>query len=121
MNGVGPLLPHSYTFGSDPIPKTRLISHVSNATAAVVTTTEDHGYLTGYIVTVTVPPEYGMSIPGLDTEILVTSDDTFIANDIDTLHALTYSAPTSSPPFTQAQVTPMSGLTRNAERSDGTF
>jgi predicted HAD superfamily phosphohydrolase len=44
---------------SDFVLKRRLLSNVTNALRAIVTTTEDHGYETGQIVRLIVPLVYG--------------------------------------------------------------
>jgi len=44
---------------SDFVPKRRLLSNVTNALRAIVTTTEDQGYETGQIVRLIVPLAYG--------------------------------------------------------------
>ena len=44
------------------VPVRQLIDDVTNEVNAEVTTVDDHGYLTGYVVRVIVPQAYGMNI-----------------------------------------------------------
>lgn len=100
---------------TDFVPKRRLVSGVTNAVEAVVTTTEDHGYDTGLVVRLIVPDAYGMSVYEQGT-INVLSDTTFSVS-IDTTNLETFSAPTFPPTgFTPAQVVPISGVTDNQAR-----
>jgi len=56
----------------------RLVSDITNANPAVVTTTFDHDYLTGDIVRLMVPSAYGMTqMNQLVGTISVTGTDTF--------------------------------------------
>lgn len=96
---------------SDFIPKRRLIADVTISRNAEVTTTEDHGYSSGYVVRVIVPTVYGMSLYK-QTKILVTGATTF-TTEIDTLNQFPFVEPSFPPAFTQAQVVPMTGTTDN--------
>lgn len=99
---------------SDFVPKRRLIFNVTNAVNAEVTTTEDHGYETGYVVRVNVPGSYGMGLFA-QTKIIVTGTTTFLT-DIDTTNQLPFTPPVFVPDgsgFTNAQVTVISGVTDN--------
>lgn len=59
-------------------PAMRLISAISNAFPAVVTTTFDHNYITGIIVRLDIPPANGMlPLDGQIFPITVTSTTTF--------------------------------------------
>lgn len=95
------------------IPKRREISAVSNATRAVVTTTENHGYSAGQVVRLIVPSEYGMSLFFVVANILSIPTDTTFVTDIDTSNQSSYVAPTPPPGFTQSQVVPISGIEQN--------
>lgn len=101
---------------SDFVPKRRLIASVSIAEKAEVTTTEDHGYLTGYVVRVIVPPIYEMALYR-QTSIIVTGTTTF-TTDINTLNQPPFFVPTfnGENPFTAAQVVPMTGTEDNIAR-----
>lgn len=93
----------------DFVAKARLVSNVTNARNAVVTTTEDHGYQDGYVVTLIVPQAYGMYIPFKNGTITVISPTSFEIN-INTLPLKSFVAPTYPPAFTPAQVIPISGF-----------
>ena len=66
------------------MPATRDITNITNATKAEVTTSFDHGYLTGLIVRLYIPHYFGMEQSNrLKGSIVVTSPTTFTI-DIDT-------------------------------------
>ncbi|NGX57244.1 MAG: hypothetical protein K940chlam3_00130 [Chlamydiae bacterium] len=90
-------------------PVRRLISAVTIAEQAVVTTTADHGYSTGDWVRLIVPGVYGMVIDYEPTKITVTSTTQFRTN-VDTSYRLAFVAPTAPPAFTNAQVVPFGGV-----------
>ena len=100
---------------SDFQPHSHLLSNVTIAERAVVTTQDDHLYETGYVVRIFVPLAYGMSLYE-QTTIEVTSDTTFITN-INTTNQKPYVTPTFTPGiadgFTQAQVIIMTGTVDN--------
>lgn len=98
---------------SDFEPQLNLIQGVTTAEDAVVTTVTDHGYTTGMVVRVNVPPTYGMHLYEQAT-ILVLSATTF-STGIDTILMDPFVAPTLYPPvgFTPAQVIPMTGVEDN--------
>lgn len=65
-------------------PAMRIISTITQANPAVITTTFDHDYLTGEIVRLYIPRGWGMrQANGLKGTVTVTGDDTFEV-DIDT-------------------------------------
>ncbi len=97
---------------SDFVPKRRLISDVTNALHAVVMTTEDHGYEDGQIVRLFVPLAYGMSLNYVQARIEVVTSNSF-ETDVDTREEAAFVAPTYPPPFTPAQVVPISGVENN--------
>lgn len=97
---------------SDFVPKRRLLSNVTNALRAIVTTTEDHGYETGQIVRLIVPLAYGMHLNYVQTQIVVLSPTTF-ETDVNTSNQLPFVEPTFPPGFTEAQVVPISGVEDN--------
>lgn len=97
---------------SDFSPKRRLVSNVTVANPAVVTTTEDHEYDSGLVVRLFVPSAYGMNVyeEGTITVINTTS----FSVTIDTSNQLAFSSPTfPGTNYTQAQVIPISGVTDN--------
>ncbi len=60
-------------------PAMRIITSITNANYAVVTTTFDHGYVDGCIVRFDIPPALGMQqINQLFSPIVVTSPTTFV-------------------------------------------
>jgi hypothetical protein len=96
------------------VPVRQLIDDVTNEVNAEVTTVDDHGYLTGYVVRVIVPQAYGMNIYE-QTKIVVTGTKTFTTT-IDTSWQNDFVAPTfvaNGQGFTEAQVIPISGTTDN--------
>lgn len=89
-------------------PAMRIISNITNAFPAEVTTTFDHQYITGTIVRLYVPAGYGMvEANQLKGSIIVTSTTTFTI-DIDTTQFTAYETPTTFPEDEQyAQVVPI--------------
>lgn len=94
-------------------PRRRLISDVTNALSAEVTTTDDHGYEVGQVVRVIVPRAYGMEIDYKEATVLTVPSTTAFTVDIDTSLLSDYVTPTEPPSFTNAQIVPVSGLVRN--------
>lgn len=93
----------------------RLISAITNANPAQVTTTFDHDYGTGDIVRITVPRWFGMTqAHQLEGEITVTGTDTFTIN-IDTTHFDTFAIPAPVPWYVNSypQVTPVGEISEN--------
>lgn len=86
-------------------PQRRLISAITTAEDAEVTTTEAHGYTTGMSVRLFVPRGYGMRLYDV-VKITVTSDTTFLT-DLDTLDMDAFAETAQAK--TPAQVTPISG------------
>lgn len=90
-------------------PAMRLISSITNSTAATVTTTFDHGYVDGTIVRFDIPPACGMQqINQLTSPIIVTGTTTFTIA-IDTTQFSPFSVPSGLGPFIDicAQVVPI--------------
>lgn len=94
----------------DPIfqPAMRLISDITNANPAVVTTDIDHNYLDGEIVRLIVPVGFGMTqVNGKKGQITVLSPTTFSIN-INTIGFDTFAAsPTLPTAHTCPQVIPV--------------
>lgn len=92
-------------------PAMRIISSITNANPAVVTTTFNHQYKTGSIVRLNVPEGFGMvQANQLYAPIVVTGNTTFTI-DIDTTHFQPFKAPTRYPFNRQsATVTPVGEL-----------
>lgn len=89
-------------------PAMRVISAITNANPAAITTTFDHNYVTGTVVRLHIPPGYGiLQANELFGEITVTGDTTFTI-DIDTSTFDAYTTPASFPENKQyAQVVPI--------------
>lgn len=78
-------------------PAMRIISAITQASQAVITTTFDHDYISGTIIRLHIPPGFGMfQANNLFGEITVTGDDTFTIN-INTTLFDTFAAPGSFP------------------------
>lgn len=92
-------------------PQHRLISDVSTARNAVVTTSANHGYYDGMTVRISVPKVYGMVLYE-QTQITVTGDTTFVTQ-IDTTNVDAFVVPVLAVAFTPAQTTPVTGIERN--------
>jgi hypothetical protein len=93
-------------------PAMRLISAITNANPAMVTTTFAHQYKTGLICRLDLPLAVGMQqANGLSGAIVVNSPATFFI-DIDTTYFDLFSIPPSPPPLvnTCAQVVPVGEL-----------
>jgi len=87
------------------IPAARGIASITNAFPALVTTSLDHGYLTGAIVRLYIPYYCGMEQANrLKASIEVTGATTFLI-DIDTTKFDAYVAPPAN--LTPAQVVPV--------------
>lgn len=89
-------------------PAMRIISSITNANPALVTTTFNHNYMTGLIVRLIIPPGFGMQeVNEQQGTITVVSDTTFTI-DLDTTEMSVFSAPSSYPEDQQyAQVVPI--------------
>lgn len=108
-------------------PAMRIVSSITNANPASVTTTLDHNYLTGEIVRLIVPQGFGMTqINNLTGTITVTGSTTFLI-DIDTTFFDVFSVPSPLPmAYTCPQVIPvgevssiLSGATKNVLPTEG--
>jgi len=102
-------------------PAMRIISEITNANPASVTTTFNHQFITGTIVRLNVPTGFGMvQANQLYGPIIVTGDTTFTI-DIDTTHLDAFLAPVTFPQNKQrSTVTPIgeiSSILRAATRN----
>ncbi len=70
----------------DPIfqPALRLITNITKAAQAVVTTSFDHDYISGVIIRFNIPRAYGMTELDSKTGIVTVLSDTTFSVDIDT-------------------------------------
>lgn len=93
-------------------PHSQLISDVSTAVNAVVTTVSPHGFETDYVIRIFVPARYGMNIEYVQTKIMVI-DETSFTTQIDTTALFPFVTPTYPPGFTQAQAILMTGVQHN--------
>lgn len=89
-------------------PRMSLIAAISLAANAVVTTTTDHGLISGEIVRLVIPPGFGMQqANGLTSSIAVITDTTFVTG-INTTSFDSYVVPAPSPQLpTCGQVIPI--------------
>ncbi len=92
-------------------PAMRIIQSITNASPAVITTTFNHQYKTGYIVRLYIPQGYGMlQANQLTGAIVVTGDTTFVI-DIDTTNFEAFTTPGAFPNNAQyAQVVPIGNV-----------
>ena len=87
-------------------PAMRIITAITNANPAQVTTNFDHGYITGSIVRLYVPPLYGMIQANfLKGSITVNSSNTFLI-DINTTSFDPFVVPSIPTPPTPAPTPP---------------
>lgn len=75
----------------------RIITNITNAQRAVVTTSFPHQYLTGLIVRIIIPVGYGMQELNQKQGIITVLSDTTFSVDIDTRYIDAYSVPSSYP------------------------
>ena len=99
-------------------PKRREISDVTNAAAAVVTTTEAHGYEAGLFVRLHVVAPNPMVLDSVKAEIIDVPTTTTFATNVDTTDLFAFDAPTfprivAPQGFTQAHVVPITGDVTN--------
>lgn len=94
------------------LPKTRIISALTQGILSRVTTSEAHGYETGLIVALYIPASYGFEIDGSQGEITVISSTEFDI-PVDTSIYPTFTTPTFPPGFTSAHCVPVNGVTDN--------
>lgn len=80
-------------------PAMRLISSITNATAATVTTTFDHDYVDGTIVRFDIPPACGMQQLDQQTAPIVVTGLTTFTIPIDTTLYAVFSVPAGLGPF----------------------
>ncbi len=107
-----PSSPQANAASVDWSPMLQLISNVTTAANAVVTTVSNHGFVSGMYVLINVPIVYGMILNSVTTQIIVTGLTTFSTN-INTLSLASFVSPAISQ-FTPAQVSPITGLFFNS-------
>lgn len=96
----------------DFLPKARIVSALVQGLISRVTTSEDHGYEDGLVVSLYIPASYGFEIDGAKGHITVVSSTEFDI-PVDTSFYPAFTVPAYPPPFTSAQCVPASGLTSN--------
>ena len=89
-------------------PAMRIVSAITNANPAQITTTFAHGYRTGTIVRLYIPLGFGMEQADEETGTITIIDDTSFFMDIDTTTYDIFAAPADFPLDRQyAQVVPI--------------
>jgi hypothetical protein len=69
------------TFSTNFIPSSKIIQDITRANPGVVTTTTDHGYLTGIFVRIVLPADFGMQqVDNQIYKITVLTSSTFAIN-----------------------------------------
>ena len=91
-------------------PAMRIITAITNGLPAIVTTSFNHNYLTGLIVCLYIPEDYGMQQANqLFAPITVINQTTF-SIDIDTTNFDAFIVPVPALIFTLAQAVPMAQI-----------
>jgi hypothetical protein len=80
-------------------PAMRLIATITNTNPAVVTTTFAHGYVTGTIVRLDIPPACGMQQINQQTGAIVVTSPTAFAINIDASLYDAFFIPVGTPPW----------------------
>lgn len=97
------------------VPLRRLVSNVTNAVNALVTTTEDHDFTEGQSILLFVPSDYDMDLR--ETGIISVVSDNSFSIDIDTTDMRAFSEPVAvantPSAFTPAQAVADSGVWNN--------
>jgi hypothetical protein len=90
-------------------PAMRIITAITNANPAVVTTSFPHNYVTGTIVRLDIPPLDGMQQANQSTGVIVVLSPTTFAMSIDTTFYDVFAIPMAPAPTDQicAQVVPI--------------
>lgn len=94
------------------VPTAQIVTNVTNATNAVVTTASDHNFNVGDALRLIVPSAYGMIVTYLQVAALAVTPTTITTN-LDTSQLKPFVTPTFPPAFTSAQVTPITGVEMN--------
>lgn len=99
-------------------PSMRIISAITNANPAIITTTFNHNFVTGTVVRLHIPAGYGITKANkLFGSIIVTGDTTFTV-DIDTSSFDVYTTPSTFPENKQyAQVVPIGEINSTLKAS----
>lgn len=89
-------------------PAMRVVDSITNAENAVITTTFDHGYLSGTYVRLYIPVTYGMQQAQHATGPITVTGDTTFTMDLNTSTFDAFAVP--SPQYQYAQVVPIGEL-----------
>lgn len=87
-------------------PLARIISAITNANPGVVTTTEDHGYLSDIIVRIVLPANFGMSQVNNQLFTITVLSPTTFSIGVDTTHYDTFTSVSTQ----SGQVIPIGNL-----------
>ena len=93
---------------ADFVPKRKLISNVTTASRAVVTTSSAHGYDDVSLVRLHVLPPNPMILEGVEAQIKVLDSTSFETN-VDTTILFPFAEPTLPTQFTPSHVVPING------------
>lgn len=89
-------------------PAMRIISAITNGFPATVTTTFDHGYISGTIVRLDIPPGFGMVQANQQFGPITVTGNTTFTIPIDTTFYDAFAAPSTFPEnYQQAQCVPI--------------
>jgi hypothetical protein len=91
------------------MPAVRDIAAITNAPQALVTTTFPHSYISGLIVRLIIPNNFGMTLVNQSQGTITVTSDTEFTIDIDTTQVDPFVIPAVQPGnnYTAAQVTPI--------------
>jgi hypothetical protein len=91
------------------MPAVRDIAAITNAPQALVTTTFPHSYISGLIVRLIIPNNFGMTLINQSQGTITVTSDTQFTIDIDTTQVDPFVIPDVQPGnnYTAAQVTPI--------------
>lgn len=84
------------------------IASISNSYPMIVTTTNDHGYVAGMMVSFLIPVQYGLGqLTGINVQVLATPTPTTLSIDFDSSQLNFFSYPSPLPnAYTPASVIP---------------
>lgn len=83
-------------------PAMRIITAITNANPAVITTSFDNSYITGTIVRFDIPPGFGMGQLNQQTATITVLTPTTFSVPIDTTNYDTFAVPASNEQYAQA-------------------
>ncbi len=83
-------------------PAMRIVTNITNANPAIVTTSFPHGYISGATVRIDMPPSFGMQQINQQFGVIVVTSPTTFALPIDTTHYDAFSTPSTYPDNAQS-------------------